>query len=367
MTPLLDRLLDLTIQIQQIPAPTFHEAERASFLRRRFSDEGLNDVEIDTIGNVYARLPGAGDAPPLVVSAHIDTVFPADTDLSIRSEEDKIIGPGIGDNSLGVAGLFGLVWTLRQRGISLPGDLWLVANVCEEGVGDLRGMRAVVDRFGDATLAYIVLEGLALGQIYHRGLGVRRYRISTHTEGGHSWAEYGKPSAIHQIAGLVTALDTITLPETPRTSLNVGTIAGGTSVNTIAARACIELDLRSEKAETLSEVVKKVEALVTESCRDAVRFEMETIGDRPIGEIKRDHPLVQLAKQALEAEGIEPNFNIGSTDANIPLSRGMASICIGLTVGGGAHTMEEHLQIKPIRHGLEQLVTVVTGCWEAGI
>jgi di/tripeptidase len=211
------------------------------------------------------------------------------------------------------------------------------------------------------------LEGLALGQIYHRGLGVRRYRISTHTEGGHSWAEYGKPSAIHQIAGLVTALDTITLPETPRTSLNVGTIAGGTSVNTIAARACIELDLRSEKAETLSEVVKKVEALVTESCRDAVRFEMETIGDRPIGEIKRDHPLVQLAKQALEAEGIEPNFNIGSTDANIPLSRGMASICIGLTVGGGAHTMEEHLQIKPIRHGLEQLVTVVTGCWEAGI
>ncbi len=367
MTPLLDRLLDLTIQIQQIPAPTFHEAERASFLSRCFSDEGLSNVEIDTIGNVYARQPGTGDAPPLVVSAHSDTVFPADTDLSITPEEGKISGPGIGDNSLGVAGLFGLVWTLRQRDISLPGDLWLVANVCEEGVGDLRGMRAVVDRFGDAPLAYIVLEGLALGQIYHRGLGVRRYRISAHTEGGHSWAEYGKPSAIHQIARLVTALDAIPLPETPRTSLNVGTIAGGTSVNTIAARACIELDLRSEKSETLSEVVKKVEALVAESCRDSVTFEMEIIGDRPIGEIARDHPLAKLAKQALEAEGIEPNFNIGSTDANIPLSRGMASICIGMTVGGGAHTMEEYLQIKPISRGLEQLVTVVTGCWEAGI
>jgi acetylornithine deacetylase/succinyl-diaminopimelate desuccinylase-like protein len=367
MTALLDRLLDLTIQIQQIPAPTFHEAERASFLSRRFSDEGLRDVEIDTIGNVYARMPGRGGAPPLIVSAHSDTVFPADTDLSITSEENKISGPGIGDNSLGVAGLLGLAWTLRQRKIKLPGDLWLVANVCEEGVGDLRGMRAVVDRFGDTPLAYLILEGLALGQIYHRGLGVRRYRISAHTEGGHSWAEYGKPSAIHEIAGLVTALDAIPLPDTPRTSLNVGTIAGGTSVNTIAARACFELDLRSEKGETLSEVVKQVEALVTESSRDAVTFEMETIGDRPMGEIEQDHPLVQLAKQALEAESIEANFNIGSTDANIPLSRGMASICIGLTVGGGAHTMEEYLQVEPISQGLEQLVTVVTGCWEAGI
>ena len=367
MTALLDRLLDLAIQIQQIPAPTFHEAERASFLRDRFNAEGLSDVEIDTIGNVYARLPGAGDAPPLVVSAHSDTVFPADKDLSITSEEDKITGPGIGDNSLGVAGLFGLVWALHQRGITLPGDLWLVVNVGEEGVGDLCGMRVVVDRFGDAPLAYLIVEGLALGQIYHRGLGVRRYRISAHTKGGHSWAEYGKPSAIHEIAKLVTALNAIPVPETPRTSLNVGTIAGGTSVNTIAARACIELDLRSEKAATLSEVVKKVEALVAESRRDAVAFEMEVIGNRPMGEIKRDHPLVQLAKQALEAEGIQPHFNIGSTDANIPLSRGMASICIGLTVGGGAHTMEEHLQIEPISQGLAQLVTVVMGCWEVGI
>ncbi len=364
MTGLLDRLLDLTIQIQQIPAPTFHEAERASFLRDRFNAEGLSDVEIDAIGNVYARLPGAGDAPPLVVSAHSDTVFPADTDLSVIRHEDVIFGPGIGDNSLGVAGLFGLVWALHQRGITLPGDLWLVVNVGEEGVGDLRGMRAVVDRFGDAPRAYLVVEGLALGQIYHRGLSVRRYRISAHTEGGHSWAEYGKPSAIHEMAKLVTDLDVISLPEEPRTSLNVGTISGGISVNTIAARACIELDLRSEKTATLSEVIKRVEALVTESSRGDVQIETDIIGDRPTGEIQPNHPLVQLAKRALESQGIQPNFNIGSTDANIPLSRGLASICIGLTVGGGVHTLKEYMHIKPINRGLEQLVTVVTGCWE---
>lgn len=364
MSALIDRLLDLTIQIQQIPAPTFHETERASFLRRRFRAEGLNDVEIDEIGNLYARLPGQEDAPPLAVTAHSDTVFPADTDLSITSEDDKLSGPGIGDNSLGMASLFGLLWTLRQRDITLAGDLWLVANVGEEGLGDLVGMRAVVDRFGDAPLAYIVLEGLALGQIYHRGLGVRRYRISAHTEGGHSWAEYGKPSAIHEMAKLVTDLDAISLPEEPRTSLNVGTISGGISVNTIAARACIELDLRSEKTGTLSEVIKRVEALVTESSRGDVQIETDIIGDRPTGEIQPNHPLVQLAKRALESQGIQPNFNIGSTDANIPLSRGLASICIGLTVGGGAHTLKEYMHIKPISRGLEQLVTVVTGCWE---
>lgn len=195
------RVLDLAVTIQQIPAPPFGEAQRAEFVRQRFAVEGLEAVSLDALGNVFACLPGSGRSKPLVVSAHLDTVFPFDTDLKVRREADRIFGPGIGDNSLGVAGLFGLLWALRQeRGDQpgLPGDLWLVANVGEEGLGDLRGIRAVVERFKDEPLAYLILEGMAFGQVYHRALGVQRYRITVRTEGGHSWVDYGRHSAIHE-------------------------------------------------------------------------------------------------------------------------------------------------------------------------
>ncbi len=179
-----NQLLDLVIQIQQIPAPTFDEGERTVFIRDQFINENLTDVEIDPLGNVYARLPGEGDARPVVVTAHSDTVFPRETDLEISRKTNKIFGPGIGDNSLGVAGLFGLLWALKENQSSLPGDLWLVANVCEEGLGDLKGIRGVVDRFCEEPLAYIILEGMAYGEIFHHGLGVQRYQITAYTEGG---------------------------------------------------------------------------------------------------------------------------------------------------------------------------------------
>ena len=246
-------------------------------------------MEIDSAGNVYARFGGTRQPhastrnKPLIVSAHLDTVFPASVDLSIRREPERILAPGIGDNSLGVAGLFGLVWALRERGLSLPGDLWLVANVCEEGLGNLRGMQAVVDRFGPAPLAYIVVEGMALGQVYQRGLGVRRYRLSVQTAGGHSWIDYGQPSAIHELAALSTRITALELPRQPRTTLNVGVISGGSSVNTIAAEAMLELDLRSENAGTLEELVGQVEQIVRSVQKPGVAVQLEIIGQRPIG------------------------------------------------------------------------------------
>ncbi|MGZ6346135.1 MAG: M20/M25/M40 family metallo-hydrolase, partial [Anaerolineales bacterium] len=226
-------LIDLAVAIQQIPAPTFNEGDRAEFVRLRFSEEGLADVELDSVGNVFARLPGQDSKRSLVVSAHLDTVFLSNIDLHVSREPGRILAPGIGDNSLGVAGLFGLVWALRDRHQILPGDLWLAANVCEEGLGNLHGIRAVVDRFGSLPLAYIVLEGMALGQVYNRGLGVRRYRITVRTAGGHSWIDYGKPSAIHELTALATCIASLEPPRLPRTTLNVGIISGGTSVNTI--------------------------------------------------------------------------------------------------------------------------------------
>jgi len=370
---LIPKVVDLAIEFQQIPAPTFAENQRAEHVRQRFQREGLLDISMDEIGNVYARLPGIHKKPPLVISAHSDTVFPPSTPLDIRREGDRVYGPGIGDNSLGMAGLFGLLWALRMKHPSnehtqatdfsqnpaLPGDIWFVINVCEEGLGDLIGMRAVVARFGDQPLAYIVLEGMALGQVYHRALGVQRYKISVHTPGGHSWVNYGRPSAVHELAAIINHLAKIPLPEDPRTTLNVGVIEGGTSVNTIAAEAHLELDLRSESAAALENLAKQVEDLVADANRPPVKVDAQIIGERPAGDISPEHPLVQLAMHTLFSLGMQPVLTIGSTDANIPLSRGLPAICIGLSTGNGAHTMDEYIDIQPLEKGLEQLVAVV--------
>jgi tripeptide aminopeptidase len=360
---LIARILDLAVSIQQIPAPTFNEALRAAFVYDRFCEEGLSDVTRDTVGNVYARLPGAGSAAPLVVSAHLDTVFPQETELAVSRSPYKIAGPGIGDNSLGVAGLFFLVWALRspQTGLAqLPGDLWLVANTGEEGLGDLAGMRHVVDRFGAQPHAYLILEGMALGQVYHRGLGVRRYRIDAHTSGGHSWVDYGRPSAVHELVGVINRLVAIQLPHEPRTSLNVGVFSGGTSINTIAAQAYCLLDLRSEDRKTLDALASEVEAIVQAANHPGkVEVSALLVGQRPVGALPASHPLVSLAAHCLESHGIQPYPNIGSTDANLPLSRGLPAVCIGLTTGGGAHTTGEFIDIRPLHHGLAQLLDFV--------
>jgi len=361
MEELSQRVIDLAISIQQIPAPTFSEGERARFLQQLFQEEGLLDVLIDSTGNIYGCLPGAGKAPPLVVSAHMDTVFPLNTDLLIRRENGKIYGPGIGDNSVGVASLLGLLWGIRAEGKKLPGDLWLVGNTGEEGLGDLVGMRAVVERFSDAPLAYVVLEGMALGQVYHRGLGVRRYRISVETQGGHSWVNYGNSSAIHEIARLITRFTQLPISSEPRASLNVGVLHGGTSVNTIASHASLELDLRSENSDTLKQLISQVMSLVDRSTHEnKIRITCEKIGDRPSGEIPPDHPLIKLGIHCLQAQGLEPQLNISSTDANIPFSLGLPAICIGMTSGGGAHTTGEFIDTRPLKKGLAQLIMLVS-------
>jgi tripeptide aminopeptidase len=360
---LIKRVLDRAIEIQQIPAPTFHEKPRAEFIQQQFAIEKLSDVSMDELGNVYGKLPGKREKRALVVSAHSDTVFPEGTDLTVSRTGGTIAGPGIGDNSLGVAGLFGLIWLLKERQESLPGDLWFVANVCEEGLGNLKGMTAVVDRFGEEALAYLVVEGMALGQIYHHGLEVQRYRITVQTPGGHSWVDYGRPSAIHVICSLAARLSNLSLPKRPRTTLNVGTISGGTSVNTIASHATIELDLRSEDGTILQELVRQVEETIEENKQDQVRITPEIIGIRPYGKISKRHPLVQLALRSIQAQGIQPRFNTGSTDANVPLSRGLPAICLGVSTGFGAHTQAEYIHTPPVAKGLAQLLMVVEGAY----
>lgn len=370
-----DRIMDLTIQIQQIPSPTFSEGKRSEFIYNRFHALGAKEVFVDDCGNVYAHLLGRGEKPPLVVSAHMDTVFPEGTDLTCVRTEEKIYGAGIGDNSLGLAGLFGLYWNfcgdkdMESHLPDLDGDLWLVADVGEEGLGNLKGMKAVVDRFRSEPIAYVVLEGMSLGQIFTRGLGVRRYCIQVQGKGGHSWVDYGSPSAIHEIAELVVKITNLPVPKVPRSSLNVGKISGGMSVNSIAAEASLELDLRSESVELLDKMTNWVESLVKQADQrggDAVRFSSEKIGDRPPGEIKIDHPLVKTAIDCYKKESVEAKLNIGSTDANVPISRGYPAICVGLTSGGGTHTPREYIDTKPVAQGFRILVDLILSTFQIG-
>ena len=372
----IERVLNLAINIQQIPAPTFEEHQRAKFIQRYFLEMGVKDVLLDDVGNVYALINGRGEKAPLVVSAHLDTVFPKDTDLTISRTQEKITGPGIGDNSLGLAGLFGLYWALSEANVgqnpkpTLAGDVWLVANVSEEGLGNLMGMKAVVNRFREEVLAYLVLEGMSSGQIYHRGLGVRRYQISVHTKGGHSWVDYGNPSAIHELAELMVKIKNLDFPTVPQTSYNVGVISGGTTVNTIAAEASLQLDLRSVSPIALGWVSSQVEALVEQTNQkggEDIHVIFEVIGERPAGEIPADHPLVKLAVERHLANGLRPGLKIGSTDANEPLSRGFPAICMGLTTGGGSHTRGEYIDIQPIGQGMAILVDFVQAVFQGRI
>ncbi|HXD11251.1 MAG TPA: M20/M25/M40 family metallo-hydrolase [Anaerolineales bacterium] len=366
MTNTIRRIIELARQIQQIPAPTFHELKRAEFVRDVFMSEELSDVSMDELGNVYGLLKARGSASkikPLIVSAHTDTVFPLDMDLKSRHKADKVYGIGIGDNSLGVAGLVGLLWMIRERNIKLKGDVWFVANVCEEGLGDLRGMKAVVDRFGENVLAYLVLEGMALGHVYHRAVGVQRYRVKATTRGGHSWSDYGQPSAIHELSRLVVQLTSLELPREPRTTMNVGKISGGTSINVIAPEACFELDLRSEGQNDLAKLVADAEKLIREANRPGLRIEAEVIGQRSAGELNADHPLIQLAVECVREQGLDAILTTGSTDANIPLSKNYPALVLGISTGSGAHTKEEYINTAPVEKGMEQLVKFVREVW----
>jgi acetylornithine deacetylase/succinyl-diaminopimelate desuccinylase-like protein len=372
----LARLTELCVTIQQIAAPTGDEGARASWVETQMRRLGLRDVQQDALCNVYGRLPGTGSGPALLVSAHTDTVFAAGTDLRIVHDtaHDRIYGPGIGDNSTGVAALLALAEVLQTLPAP-PGSIWFVANSGEEGLGDLRGMRGAVDLLQPEIGACIVIEGMGLGRIVHRALGSRRFRIQVSAPGGHSWSDYGAASALHVVAQLAADLTRLHPPETPRTTYNIGRMEGGTSVNSIAQNAWLELDLRSEETQALQEIVAQTLAIVERYQtpkweRRGVTTKVRTIGDRPPGEIPTDHALVRAAQAALARAGWtgKPDLRISSTDANIPLSRGIPAICVGVTEGGNAHRLEEWIHTAPLTQGMAHLLLLTWwgAAWLAG-
>lgn len=362
----LPALVDLAIAIQQIPAPTFAEQLRADFVQQQFTALGLTDVTQDSLHNVMGRWPGQNRGKAVIVSAHLDTVFAAATDLTIRREGKLIHGPGIGDNSVGVAGLLTLAQMVQETGLRPRRDIWFVANVAEEGLGDLRGMKAVVQKFGRDAAAYLIIEGGVFGHIFHQAIAVKRYRIEIITPGGHSWGDFGTPSAIHLLGRLIAALDQIQVPEKPRTTYNVGLIEGGTTINTIAARASLSLDLRSEDNKALADLQFQVQkAIAHVPLPKEARLVMTPIGDRPAGVIPVEHPLIGLAAAALRQVGCNDiKYSSGSTDANIPLSQGLPAVCIGLAHSHNAHRLDEYLDTTHLPAGMKQLLLLTLAAAE---
>jgi tripeptide aminopeptidase len=352
-----EELAALAVAIQRIPSPTFDEHNRAEYVRNEFARVGLKDVQIDSTGNALGRIGNLGE-PALLVSAHMDSIFSRDAVQPALRAGDRLRGPGIGDNALGVAALIGLAREIPQMSLGTP--VWLAGTVGEEGLGNLRGMRALVERFGSRVSAYLVIEGMSLGSVYHLGLPARRLRITVRTPGGHSWTHAGQPSATHELVRLAQCLLQLPLPSRPRTTVNIGLVEGGTAINAIAAHASMELDLRSEDETLVAALEASVAQQAAALAAPDVQIRCESIGSRPGGGIPPDHPLVEAAIRSLHASGIQDvHLGAGSTDASAPLSQGYASVCIGLTRGSKAHTLDEEIEVEPIARGYAALLRLV--------
>jgi acetylornithine deacetylase/succinyl-diaminopimelate desuccinylase-like protein len=339
-----------------IPAPPFAEAARAHWFAARFTDLGLTNVHLDAIGNALAELPPSDtneSTSIILLSAHLDTVFPAGTDCAPREEDSRILCPGATDNGAGLTALLALAAVLRSANISPACTILFAANVGEEGEGDLRGMRHLftASPYAKRIRAVIALEGAGNATVVDRALGSRRLRVEITGPGGHSWADFGRPNPITALAEALTAIAYLPLPTHPRTTLNCGAVSGGTSVNSIPSTAHADLDLRSistEELDTLEDLILQAlsKAVQAETRRgrkhDSLHLQVRRIGDRTAGSLAHDSPLFLTLRAVDRHLNLATEPRIGSTDANLPLSLGIPALAIGAGgAGGNIHTLNE--------------------------
>lgn len=358
------------VAVAQVPAPTFDEAERAAWVAARLAAVGARDVRVDDAGNVVARRAGRSDLPPVVMCAHLDTVFPREVPHEVRQEGTRLVGPGINDNGRGLAVMLALAEALEAGAVTTERPIDFVATTGEEGHGDLRGAKHHFAGDGRGAAAMIALDGAGDERIIHRALGSRRFRVSFYGPGGHSWSAWGMPNAVHAAACCAATLARLALPRDPRTTLTVARIGGGLSVNSIPAEAWLEVDLRStaeaqlERAEGELRLAAQA-ALDEENDRrargtPALAMAVERIGARPCGETPADHPLVTAALRATRLVGREPDLGIASTDANVPIAAGIPSIAIGAGGRGGeAHTTHEWYDNADGHLGVARALTIL--------
>jgi tripeptide aminopeptidase len=349
----IEEIAALATRICEVPAPTGEERERGQFVATLWRERGYIP-EIDAVGNVYVRRGNRPERPVVMLLAHLDTVFPAGTPLHVRRDGDFLRGPGISDNSVSVATMLHLVGLLDELQIETEADIVAVANVGEEGLGNLRGARAAVERYRPRLGAVLAIDG-RLGAIVTEAVGSKRWRITVHGPGGHAFGSFGQPSAIHGLGRIIAAIADIQVPQNPKTTYNVGIIEGGTSINTIAARASALLDMRSVDVATLDKLAEQVRSIVERKVGTGLKAEIEVLGERPAGKRERTDPLVQRAAEILRWLGYEPSFYASSTDANIPISLNIPAVCIGVTHSDRVHTTEEYMRVSLLGDGLTQV------------
>jgi len=358
------------IELCEIPAPPFEEAERARAFVDRLRDAGLERVRIDEEGNAIGVRPGSDpDGPVVVFAAHLDTVFPPGTDVTVVRDGPLLRGPGIGDDCRGLAVVLAVARALRHASVRTPGTIVFVGTVGEEGEGNLRGVRHLFRRGSDLRAdAFVSVDGGGL-DLVKDAVGSHRYRALFRGPGGHSWGDFGKPSPIHAMGRAIAAIADLEVPADPRISFNVGVVEGGTSVNSIAHEASMRIDLRSIHAEALERLDRRVReaisaAVEAENVRDLrhpVEAEVVSIGIRPAGSQPADAPIVRTAVAAARALGFEPRLLAASTDANLPISLGVPAITIdGGGRGEGAHSPDESYDTTDSDRGTRWALLVVT-------
>jgi tripeptide aminopeptidase len=350
----------LTSELCAIPAPTGAESKRASFVSNLLEERGY-ESEIDDVNNVYAYR-GVKSESSLMLLAHTDTVFGADTDLAIKREGKRLHGPAIGDNCLGVAATLAAMDVLDELGVTTETGIRVVANTGEEGLGNLGGAWRAVLRFQGETGAVIAVEGHNLGRVTHVAVGSKRWKVTVTGPGGHSWGAFGEASAIHGLGRVIASISRLAVPDDPRTTFNVGLIEGGTSVNTIAPSASALIDMRSVSPAALDELAEQVGRIIEAETENDLDVSIEVLGERPAGSTHLEHPLVMAAAETLRWLGHEPVYDASSTDANVPISLGIPAICVGISTGGRVHTTDEYIDVPPIEQGLAQLARL---CIEA--
>lgn len=349
-----DWILQQQIRLTSIPAPPFHEEERARYLEEQFRALGLENVRRDAIGNVLGERPGADPEHVVLLSAHIDTVFPPGTEIEIRREGENWVGPGIADNGAGVAALLALAGALRDSRVRTGATLLFAANVGEEGEGNLRGMQAL---FADGALrrrvrAAIAIDGSNAERLTAKALGSKRFLIIVRGPGGHSWADFGLPNPIQALARAITRMTAVPVPAQPRTAFNVGEISGGTAVNAIPYQASVKVDIRSEMESEIERLEYELRAAVTQAVAEEnawartqggpVEAEVRIIGRRPAGELPPTARILEIFRAVDAHLGIKTSLQRSSTDANVPISLGIEAVAVG---GGGrsgaSHSLRE--------------------------
>jgi len=351
----------LTTRICEVPAPPFAEAERADFVASLMREYGLAGVHVDAAPNAIGVYPAADGSRghAVLLAAHIDTVFPVDTDCTVVRHGMNLTAPGVSDNSANVAAILLVARLLKEHGFALPREVIFVGTAGEEGLGDLRGMKQAMHDLHKRVETILPVDG-SYGTICHRAVGSRRFRVSVSTAGGHSYGAFGIPSAIHGLGRMIAGIAAISVPTLPKTTYNVGVIGGGTSVNTIAASAWMQVDMRSESAEELAKLEGAVRSAVAAGAEaEGVSYEMELLGDRAAGAVPADAPLIQMLQEVYRAMGTTPQLRSGSTDANVPIGMGLPAATISAKTGSAGHTVRDTVHLESMIPGIKALLLAV--------